>query len=39
MVLDPADFALDALGHIDFFRQRNKKAWVPVIDWILDRSG
>ncbi len=32
--LDPADFALQQIGHADFFRRRNVKLWPIVTDWI-----
>ena len=32
--LDPADFALQQIGHADFFRRRNAKLWPIVADWI-----
>ena len=32
--LDPADFALQQIGHADFFRRRNAKLWPIVTDWM-----
>ena len=33
--IDPGDFALKQIGHIDFFRKRNAKLWPMVTDWLL----
>lgn len=32
--LDPADFALQQIGHADFFRRRNATLWPIVTDWL-----
>lgn len=32
--IDPGDFALEQIGHIDFFRKRNAKLWPIVTDWL-----
>lgn len=32
--MDPGDFGLAHIGHIDFFRRRNAKLWPMVTDWL-----
>ena len=32
--IDPDDFSLEKIGHVDFFRKRNQKVWPIVTDWM-----
>jgi len=32
--VDPADFDLDAIGHVGYFRQVSKKLWWDTINWL-----
>jgi predicted alpha/beta hydrolase len=34
-VLQPADYNLDSIGHIDFFRRRCRAAWEPLMEWLV----
>ncbi len=34
--INPAEYGLEHVGHIDFFRQRNAELWPIIADWLLE---
>lgn len=37
--VDPPSVGLRRLGHVDFFRQRNRAAWPLLVDWLCEETS